>query len=235
MIDFRILLRTILAAMAVSSLLACIVFADGDSRKPTPAEKDFNKSILNALAKALPHGPEGWDEDGASDPDSNLTAVYSGPNEPLKVEYYVAWKDNKKVQAAQMQLNEELMKLTKKPGFKGEGLEELQKQFELHDIEARIDVTANLGSQSIYDKATSAPAIGGGLVYRNQKALYIFLGKGWKTSGGGGTYVTFTPDKSVTSSTVVQNIAVRIQAEPARADQLAQSINWGSLNGLIKK
>jgi hypothetical protein len=55
----RISLRTILVSLAVSSLLACLVFADGNSRKPTQAEKDFSKSILNALAKALPSGPEG--------------------------------------------------------------------------------------------------------------------------------------------------------------------------------
>jgi hypothetical protein len=226
----------ILFVLAISSLLVCLVFADGDSRKPTQGEKEFNKSIVNALAKALPPGPQGWEKTGSGDVNSDLTAVYTAANEPLRVEYFVVWKDNKKVQAAQMQLNEELMKLTQKPGFKGEGLEELQKKLEPKDVEARIDVTANLlGSQSIYDKATTAPAIGGGLVYRSQKALYIFLGKGWKATGGGGTYVGFTPDKSIASSTVVQNIVLKIQAEPGRADQLAQSINWEALNGLIKK
>jgi hypothetical protein len=232
MISFRMILVLLVAA----SLLACVVFADGDSRKPTEAEKSFNKSILSALVKALPPGPEGWEKSGGSDLNSSLTAVYSGPNEPLRVEYYVSWRDNKKAQAAQMQLNEELMKLAQKPGFKGEGVEELQKKFEPKDMEARIDVTANLaGSQSIYDKVTTAPAIGGGLVFRTPKALFIFLGKGWKTTGGGGTYVAFTPDKSITSSTVVQNIVVKIQAEPGRADQIAQSINWEALNALIKK
>jgi hypothetical protein len=228
-------LRTILVMIAVSSLLTCLVFADGDSRKPTQGEIEFNKTTMGALAKALPAGPEGWDKSGGSNLNSNLNAVYSEPNVPLRIEYYVAWKDNKKSQAAQMQLSEELMKLTQKPGFKGEGVEELQKKLEPKDIEARIDVIANLGSQSIYEKASTAAPIGGGLVYRTPKALFVFLGKGWKTSGGGGTYVTFTPDKGITSSTVVQNIAIKIQAEPGRADQLAQSINWEALNSLIKK
>lgn len=221
----------------VTVLLACsFVFADGPSRKPAPAEKDFNKSIMSALAKALPPGPEGWEKAGNSDLSSSLNAVYSEPNEPLRVDYYVAWRDNKKAQAAQMQLNEELIKLTQKPGFKGEGVEELQKKLEPKDIEARIDVTANLlGSQSIYEKVTPGTPIGGGIVYRTEKALYVFLGKGWKTAGGGGTYVSFTPDKSITSSTVVQNIVVRIQAKASRTDQLVQSINWGALNALIKK
>jgi hypothetical protein len=220
----------------VASLLGCVVFADGPSRKPTEAEKVFNKSIISALAKALPPAPEGWAKAGGTDEGSNLNAVYSEPNEPLEVACYAVWKNANAEQQAQMQLNEELMKLTKKPGFKPEDVEALQKKFEVKDTEARIDVTANrLGSEGIYGKVTTAPSIGGGLVYRNEKALFVFLGKGWNTTGGGATYVKFTPDKSITSSTVVQNIVVKIQAGPARADQLAQSINWGSLNALIKK
>lgn len=231
-----ILLRRIFALFAVSSLLSCIVFADGDSRKPTEAEKVFNKSIIGALAKALPPAPEGWVKTGGPDAGSNLNAVYSEPNEPLQVACYAVWKNNNAEQQAQMQLNEELMKLTKKPGFKPEDVEALQKKFEVKDTEARIDVTANrLGSESIYGKVTTAPAIGGGLVYRNEKALFIFLGKGWNTTGGGATYVKFTPDKSITSSTVVQNIIVKIQAESNRADQLAQKFDWNALNALIKK
>lgn len=229
-------LRAVLVVLVSASLMACVVFADGDSRKPTEAEKAFHKSILGALAKAIQAGPEDWDRDRATDLGSNLNAVYTGPNEPLRVDYYVSWRDNKKAEAAQMQLNQELIKLTQKPGFKGEGVEELQKKFEPKDIEARIDVTANLsGSQGIYEKATTAPAIGGGLVCRTQKALYVFLGKGWKTTGSGTTYVEFTPDKTITSSTVVQNIVVKIQADQARAGQLAQLINWQALNGLLKK
>lgn len=232
----RMSLRRILIMLAVMSLSAGAVFADGDSRKPTQGEKEFNKQIIGALAKALPPGPAGWEKSGSGDLNPTLNEVYTEPHEPLRVEYYVSWKDTKKSQASQIQFNEELMKLAGKPGFKGEGVEELQKKFEPKDIEARIGVTANLlGSQSIYDQATAAPAIGGGTVYRTQKALFIFLGKGWKTTGGGGTYVSFTPDKSITSSTVVQNIVVKIQAEPARAYQLAQAINWAALNALIKK
>jgi hypothetical protein len=229
-------LRGILVLFAITSLLCCIAFADGDSRKPTLGEKEFNKSIMAALAKALPPGPEGWDKTGNSDLRSNLNEVYTEPNEPLRVDYYVAWKDNQKAQTAQMRLNEELMKLTQKPGFKGEGVEELQKKFEAKDIDAKIDVTANLpGSQSIYDKVTPGAAIGGGLVYQTPKALYIFLGKGWKTTTGGGTYVGFTPNKTITSSTVVQNIVVKIQAGSTIADQLARKIDWDALNALIKK
>jgi hypothetical protein len=239
-------LRIILVVLAISSLLACSAFADGDSRKPTQGEKEFNKSILNALAKSLPQCPEGWQKTGSTDVNSNLNAIYSSANEPFRIEYYITCEDTKRIQAAQIQLNEELMKLAKQPGFTGKGVEELQAKMEPRDVKVRIDVTANLTSQSIYEKVAPAAAIGGGIVYRSQGefrpssgwrdgALYVFLGKPWKTSGGGGTYVTFTPNKSSTASAEVQNIAVKIQAEDARASRIAQAINWEALNGLIKK
>jgi hypothetical protein len=238
--------RAVLIVLMVASLLACLVFADGDSRKPTPGEKAFNKSILNALAKALPSCPEGWQKSGSTEVGSDLTAIYSSVNEPFRIEYYVTCDDTKRIQAAQMQLNEELMKLAKQPGFTGKGVEELQAKLEPRDVKVRIDVTANLTSQSIYEKVAPAAAIGGGLVYRSQGefkassgwrdgAIYVFLGKPWKTSGGGGTYVTFALNKSITASTEVQNIVVKIQAEDARASRIAQAINWDALNGLIKK
>jgi hypothetical protein len=236
MIDRMISLRRMPALFGAASLLVCLVFADGPSRKPTEAEKAYNRSTIGALAKALPAAPEGWVKAGATDPGANLNEAYSEPNEPLRVDCYAVWKNTNSEQQSQMQFNEELMKLTQKPGIKPEEIEALQKKFETKDTEARIDVTANYpGSMSIYDKVTTAPAIGGGLVYRTAKAVYVFLGKGWKTTTGGGTYVGFTPDKSITSSTVIQNIVVKIQAEPGRIDQLAQKVNWDALNALIRK
>jgi hypothetical protein len=243
----RISLRTILIVLMMSSSLACIAFADGDSRKPTPAEKEFNKSILNALAKALPQCSEGWQKSGSTNVNSDLTAIYSPANESFRIEYYIACEDAKRTQAAQIQLTEELMKLAIKPGFTGNGVEELQAKMAPRDVKIRIDVTANLTSQSIYEKAAPAAAIGGGVAYRSQGefkpasgwrdgVIYVFLGKPWKTAGGAGsTYVTFTLDKSAAASTVIQNIAVKIQADDARASRLAQSINWEALNALIKK
>jgi hypothetical protein len=233
--------------LAILSLIVCsIVFADGDSRKPTPAEKDFSKSVLNAIAKAMPPGPEGWEKTGESTVISDLTVVYSAANDPIKIEYCIAWQDTKRIHAAQIQQNEDLMKIAKKPGFTAKELEESQKKFEPQDVKVRIDVIANLSSQSIYEKVSPAPAMGGGLVYKSQGefrsssgwregATYIFLGKSWKMITGGGTYVNFTPDKKAASSTIIQSIMVKIQAESGRTERMAQSINWEDLNSLIKK
>lgn len=231
--------RTVEVCLAVSSLLLCMAFADGDSRKPSPAEKEFNASVMKSFAAALPSGPAGWEKSGGSDINSALTVVYSEPNEPIRIEYYSAWQDTTRIQAAEMQKSEELMKLAKKPGFTAKEVDALEEKLAPRDVTARIDVAANMTSQSIYDKVAQAPSVGGGLVYRSQggrKAfLYVFLGKAWKTSSGaGGTYVTFTFDKSKSSSTSVQNIVVKIQAEPGRADDIARSINWAALNAMTK-
>lgn len=42
-----------------------------------------------------------------------------------------------------------------------------------------------------------------------------------------------TLDKSI-PSTVVQNIFIKIQADPARGQQIIQKINWEALEKLIK-
>lgn len=236
--------KTILVFIVLSFLVCSLVFADGASRQPTQPEKDFNKFILNTFAKAVPPGPAGWEKTPSSTEIGELQVVYSGEKDPLQVEYRIDWEDTKRIQEAQIKLQEELIKLAQKPGFTGEGVDELQKKMEPRDVRVRIDFCANMSSVSIYDKIAPAPAIAGGLVYRSQGAYrngwsegstYIFLGKNWKaTIGADGSYVTHTPDKSITSSTVVQNIYVRVQADSKRADRIIQKIDWEALKKLIK-
>ena len=115
----------------------------------------------------------------------------------------------------------------------------------VQDIKIRIDVYANLLSQSIYEKVSPAPAIAGGQTYRTQGeftsssgwregSTFVFFGKNWKMTSSGGTYLTFTPDKSIQSSTVVQNIVVKVQADPKRAERIIQLIDREALKKLIK-
>jgi hypothetical protein len=232
--------------LTVLSLLLCsFVFADGDSRKPTQTEKDFNKLILNTFAKAVPPGPGGWERTPDSTEIGELQVVYSAVNQPLKVEYHIIWEDAKRKREADVQFQEELIKLSQKPGFTGEGVDELQKKMEPHDVKVRIDITANLTSQGIYEKVNPASAIAGGMVYQSQSqykngwnegSTYVFFGKGWKmtSNSSGGTYIDFKPEKWFPSSTVVQNIVVRVQADSKRAEQIIQKIDWEALKKLIK-
>jgi hypothetical protein len=227
-----------LIALAVLGVLIGVIFADGDSRKATPAEKEFNKTVLGAIAKAVAVDPAGWEKTGGTTLEE-LKVVYTDANVPLRLEYHLEWQDTKRIMEAEAKYAEEIMKLTKKPGFTGEGTDELQRKMEAHDVRARIDVLTNISSQGINEKVAPAPAIAGGLVYRSESGFkpgwregsaYIFLGNGWKMAG---SYVNFTSDKKAASSTIVQNIVVKIQADAKRADQMIQKIDWGALKGLI--
>jgi hypothetical protein len=233
---------TVLITMCL--LVFSLAFADGDSRKPTPAEKDFHKTVLGAFARAIPPGPEGWEKTGSSTEVAELREIYSDKDQPFKIDYCAEWQNSKKMQEAQMQLNQELMKLAKKPGFTGEGVEELQRKLEPQDVKVRIDISANVWSQGIYEKASPAPAIAGGLVYKSQGeyksgwregSTYVFLGKNWKPDNRGGTYINFALDKNKTSSTVIENLVVKVQAAPNRADQIIQKTDWEALKAMIKK
>jgi hypothetical protein len=234
--------------LAILTLACSIVFADGDSRKATPAEKDFGKLVFSVIAKALPPGPEGWEKTGDSTVDTDLKTLYTDVNKPLRIEYCAAWQNSKRMQEAQIQLNQELIKLAPKPGASmaqieelQKKMEELQKKSELQDAKARIDLYTNITSQSLYDKASPATAIAGGLVYRTdgkyinggwrEGSTFVFLGGNWKLAGN---YANFTPEKPAASSMVIQNIVVKIQADPKRADQFIQKIDWQALKALIK-
>lgn len=239
----ELVMKKLLLLTVLSFLVCALVFADGDSRFPTQAEKDFSKSILNTFAKVLPPGPEGWEKTSDSTEITELKHVYTGEKDPLPLEYHIVWQDTKGKNEADLQFQQELIKLASKPGFKGDGVDELQQKMTPHDVTVRIDLYANLSSKGIYEKVTAAPAIAGGLVYRSQgqystngwteSATYIFLGKTWKMSNSAGTYVDFKPDKKFTTSTVVQNILVKVQADPKRADRIIQKIDWETLKKLI--
>ncbi|MBU4318973.1 MAG: hypothetical protein KKF30_17085 [Proteobacteria bacterium] len=51
----------------------------------------------------------------------------------------------------------------------------------------------------------------------------------------GGTYINFMPGKKAALSTVVQNIVIKIQADPNRTKQMIQKMDLEALNALINK
>ena len=195
--------------LTVLSFLVCsLAFADGDSRPATQAEKDFTKSIINTFAKTVPPGPAGWEKTADSTEIKELQIVYSAKNQPLRVEYRIVWEDSKQIRDADVKFQEELIKLAQKPGFKGDGVDELQQKMTPHDVRVRVDINANMTSQGISEKVNPAPAITGGLVYQsqgqyrsgwNEGSTYVFLGKGWKmtSSSSGGTYIDFKPENGL--------------------------------------
>jgi hypothetical protein len=234
---------TIAGFLAVLVLACSMIFADGDSRKSTPGEKEFGKSALDVIVKAVSVGPEGWET--AVNSRSDIQILYTEINEPMRLEYHVEWQDKNKTMAGQAQMAQEMMNLAKKPGFSEKDVEALTKKMEPHDANVRIDVLTNINSQGINEKVAPAAAIAGGLVYKSESgyrtvswiegSTYVFLGSAWKMGTSTGTYVNFTPVKKATSSTVIQNMVVKIRADAKRSEQLIQKIDWESLQKLISK
>jgi hypothetical protein len=240
--------KTLLVLSAVLCFLAfSIVFADGDSRLATKGEKDFTQSVLNVFAKSALSGPEGWDQTSDTTVIEELERVTTGAEQqPLQVEYCIAWQDTKRINEGQEKLNIELEKLAKGPAanITTKSIEELQKRVTPHDVKVRIDLQANILNYGIYEQINPAVAIAGGQVYQSpgkfdsntgwrEGSVYVFLGKNWKLSRDGGTYMNTTATKGV-PHTVVQTILVKVQADPTRAQQIIQKIDWEALKKLIK-
>jgi hypothetical protein len=231
-------IRAALALCIIScAVILPMVWADGSSRRPTQGEKDFEKTLLHAVAKAVPRAPAGWEESGGRADIRELNAIYSDPNQPFSSYYSVSWQDTKRIMEAEQRYAEQLMKLAQTPGFKGEGAETLRKRLEPKDVKATIKISTNVGNQGIEGKALPAPKVAGEVAYTSQRdgSLYVLLGGSWKMDPQSDEWIKFSPPRKVASSTVVQNIVVRIQADPSRMASIVQGIDWESLKSLIAK
>jgi hypothetical protein len=227
----------------VGLLLCSVVFADSAERPPTKSEKEFYHSVMSTFIKAAPSKPEGWDQIDFFH-DEELQRVTTGLEHlPFRVAYFIGWQDTPAINAGQEKLSVEIMKMSKE-NITDKSVEDLQKRVTPHDVKVRVDLQANFLSLCITGKINPAPAIAGGLTYRIDSkydsdgvwvegATYIFLGKGWRLDTSSGTYMNFTPNKS-TPSLTVQNIAVKITADPNRVQTLVQQIDWDALKNMIK-
>jgi len=231
----------------LSFLASSNLFADGATRLATQAEKDFNKSVLDVITKALPPAPEGWDRTNDSTEVTELQRVSPGSeNFPFRVDYYISWQDTKRMLEARAKLDAELEKLAKGPAenMTEKNINELSKKTAAHDVKIRITLDVNQFGLGLDEKTKPAASIAGGLVFRSEGedspntgwhegATYIFLGKGWKVKRDGVTSVDTTTVKGVPSLTV-QAIVVRVEADPERAKQIISKIDWEALKKLIK-
>jgi hypothetical protein len=237
----------VVLSTALSFSVCLIAFADGATRKATQTEKDFSKAVLATFAKVIPAAPGGWYKSPDSTEVTDLQNVTVGENQPLQLDYHIAWEDTKRIKEAQAQQEQELLKLFKRPGVTQKEIEKLQEKMAPHDVQVMIDLYTNFPSQAFYHNVTILPAIAGGLVCQTQGEYrksngwyegytYVFLGKTWKREDNSTSTANFIfkPEKKITSTTVVQNIIVRIQATPARSRQIIEKIDWDALKKLIK-
>jgi hypothetical protein len=281
-------------------VLPVLVNADGDveERPATKEEKEFYKTVQATIAQALPaNAPAGWEEAERS-PIKELSYV-PAVEEPLRVEYYVAWRDSARISAAEEatqealrqqyfaqqaqpgtaemdKLNAQMEKLSKelmeainagdmkkameiqaemeKIAEKMKGIyggraaeqEKLIEEMAPRDVKARIYVAANSFDEWLGSTVKQEASVAGGLVYRNEGGFsrergewvegytYIFLGN-WKYKEDGGyRYMAVAKNKGL-PRTAVQTIVVKIQADPARTEELMKKIDWERLKKLIKQ
>ena len=239
---FRILFMT---ALLVSGMVQQ-GFCDGDSRPATQDEKQFHQTVINTLSQALPPCPEGWEQTNDTTTIEELGRVSPGAEEyPLQVDYCFSCQNTQKIMEAQMQMMEEMEKMVKNNTVISEEMvHALDEKMSPHDVKTTIRIEANLTSLGVYENSFEAvESIAGGRSFRSagefntsrgwrEGTTFVFLGKNWKMNDSAGKYMETTADPGL-PHTAVQTIVVRIDADPARAEQILRQIKWDALKKIM--
>jgi hypothetical protein len=112
------------------------------------------------------------------------------------------------------------------------------------DVSVKVSMQVNEFSHGLYETVVLNAPLAGCLTYRSQGewtknngwregTTYVFVGKGWQMKSDGGTYIETNVQKGI-PSTAVQTISVSVQADPARAKQVLEKIDWSALKKLIQ-
>ncbi len=106
----KLIIRSVVLAtlMAWAILISpAFINADGESRPATKQEKDFYRQVKTTFFKAIPaSGPAGWDEvERSVIEELRRVGIAEGAAvkievQPFVVDYYVAWRDSKRKEAA---------------------------------------------------------------------------------------------------------------------------------------
>ncbi len=118
----------ILSIVLLAAGLACLLFADGESRKSTEKEKQFYQEVLTVIKNAIPPGPSGWSE-SRPDVDPLETVSVGTENYPFRFEYNVSWDDNERKQKADEKMLDATKPIMTDAGRKAE-LDKLMKENE---------------------------------------------------------------------------------------------------------
>jgi hypothetical protein len=120
----------------------------------------------------------------------------------------------------------------------------IREKMSARDVSIKVSIQVNEFSQGLYESVVQDAPVAGCLTYRSQGewtkdngwregTTYVFLGKGWQLKTDGGTYIETKAQKGI-PSTAVQTIIVWVQADPARAKQVLEKIDWNVLKKLIQ-
>lgn len=120
----------------------------------------------------------------------------------------------------------------------------IMEKMSAHDVSIQVGIQVNEFSHALYETVVQDAPVAGGLTYRSQGVwikdkgwregtTYVLLGKGWQLKTDGGTSFETKERKGIPSITV-QAIIVWVQADPSRAKQVLEKIDWSALKKLIQ-
>jgi len=120
----------------------------------------------------------------------------------------------------------------------------IMEKMSARDVSIKIGIQVNEFSEGLNESVVQDAPVAGCLTYRTQGkwtksygwlegTTYVLLGKGWHLKTDGGTSIE-TKERKGIPSTVVQTIFVCVQADPARAKQVLEKIDWNALKKLIQ-
>ena len=120
----------------------------------------------------------------------------------------------------------------------------IMEKMSARDVSIKVGIQVNNLSEGLNESVVQDAPVAGCLTYRSQGewtknngwlegTTYVLLGKGWQLKTDGGTSIEKKERKGIPSTTV-QAIIVWVQADPARAKQVLEKIDWNALKKLIQ-
>jgi len=120
----------------------------------------------------------------------------------------------------------------------------IMKKLSARDVSIKVSMQVNEFSHGLEESVIQDAPVAGYLTYRSQGewtkgngwcegTTYVFLGKGWQMKVDGGTSIE-TKERNGITSTTVQTIIVSVQADPARAREVLEKIDWNLMKKLIQ-
>jgi hypothetical protein len=167
-------------------------------------------------------------------------------NEKLATQFGEAISKNDQAKTRQLGKEMEILRAKMEVITKAQDKEtdDAMEKLSARDVKASINIYVNSLSESFYESIKQDAAVNGCQTFRSEGewsknngwsegTTYVFMGKGWQFKSDGSKYVETKAQPGI-PSTAVQTIVVRVQADPARAKQILQKIDWKTLNALIR-
>jgi hypothetical protein len=152
--------------------------------------------------------------------------------------------DNPTVERLQKELETNAKKIQAITDANDKESDSIMEKMSARDVSIKISIQVNEFSRALYETVIQDAPVAGCLTYRSQGewtkdngwregTTYVFLGKGWYLKADGGTSIETKAQNGIPSTTV-QTIFVSVQADPARAKQVLEKIDWNALKKLIQ-